>query len=226
MTPERMHHELKARFDKLDNSHRVYLNSVNIDNALEEGVRMYVDKYVHGLTDKRDGLERHQKNIDMLRTLVVHDRGVPVHNRVISFSDLSNPYRHFVSASAYPKDCPQLPWKVHMEHHGNIPMLLRDEHRGENKRFRTIPGVIRSAEMELIGTTEFRTADVSYIRKPARICIGGYDDIDGTPLQRTECDLPKDYHSAVVDFALEHLARVYNMEKLLKIVKDKIATAS
>lgn len=229
MTVAELHHTLKTRFNKLSNNHRRYLTDVEVDEALNEGVRLYVDKYTHGLTDQRDGQEKHQKAIDMLRTLTVR----VLEPLASSTYSLPADYRHYISSRVHhPTNCPGKWFLVRIEQHGDLGRVRKGYHRRANDRFREIPAAIRGDSLELeqgsLSLVGFEI-ELTYVRKPAVIRLGTYppvDDQGGPDLPLQDCDLPPDYHPQVVDLAVQYLATVYNMGSLLQVTKDKIATAS
>ncbi len=48
------------------------------------------------------------------------------------------------------------------------------------------------------GNVQVGNIDLIYIRYPAIVSIGGYNDINGNPKQVVQCDLPLDLHNEVV----------------------------
>ena len=59
-----------------------------------------------------------------------------------------------------------------------------------------------------LGEFELEGVYIEYLKLPNKVTIGGYNDISGGALVATNSDLPSDYHTLVVDIAVQEASRI------------------
>jgi hypothetical protein len=243
MLIEEMHYELERRWNMNSNNNRKSLTDLEKDRALNVAIGEYTYIFATGKNPKNYtvGFEVTSQMTDMVSTLVLGypeepllelegDSGISW----ASFSSLSRPYRFFVGAQLQ-DSCGNL-IKVNIEQHSSIPAISNDFHRKASKMWKHVPGVIRDQKLYLYHDDVFGSLEgvrVSYIRKPAEVCIGTYtvaptteqpDPVAIKPKQ--ECDLPEDFHDIIISMAMQELSRIYTDMPRYQLTADNLNTVT
>lgn len=79
MTIERLHQEIKFRWNKMNSNHKKDFFPELLDDAINKTIEDYVEIFYSGANPKHYnfGFEVNQQMIDMLRTLVVPEKTYP-----------------------------------------------------------------------------------------------------------------------------------------------------
>ena len=235
MKVEELHFEFKRRWDKQANNHRKGFTDVEIDQTLNSAVNEYMYIFGTGRNPKNYdvGFEVNQQMIDMLQTLVVSYPETGTINSIdvdsnIDYANLPNDYRYLVSAFAVDHICGDE--GITIEKHGDLSSVLKNFHRKANRKFRNIPGTIRADKLYMYhnGVFDIQSVKLTYIKDPAKICIGTYKEI--TTAENTnpptkpkqECYLTVDYHDILVDIAVQETSRIYLNTNRYQLGKDKL----
>ncbi len=226
MQIELLHYKLEQVWNKLSNNHRIYLTDVEKDEILNATIFEYVEMFSNGknLRGYDIGFEVTEQRIEMLRTLVVSYPEQPYLNcaketddiYTVDLSKTRYPFRSFRRGSLIVKDCG---FKVYMniEQHHDLDNILLNDHRKSNLSFQRAVCTIRGNKLYIYTSESFEPllADITYLRKPAEVCIGTYPAIENrnNPLApnktKTDCDLPDDYIDILIAIAKSELDRRY-----------------
>lgn len=243
MTIQRMHHEIKLRLNKINSNHKQDLPTAFIDDFINDAQFRYIEIFYSGNNAKRFpiGFEVTQQRIDMLSTLVPPSTNFPVTNYdtdiyKFNFKDLNYPYLHFLRGSIL-TDCGKM--ELNIIKHDEFDDVLVDENRKPSLKWRRAIGIIQSDNdgngviyMYTNGEYEPNFINMSFIRKPSSVFYGGYDTlefINGDPnaynstTQSINCELPEQYHSIVVDIAIELISRSIEDINQSKLTQDLIS---
>jgi hypothetical protein len=241
MLIEEMHYELERRWNMNSNNNRKSLTDLEKDRALNVAIGEYTYIFATGKNPKNYtvGFEVTSQMTDMVSTLVLSYPEEPLlalqgtgDNSIgfVSFSDLTRPYRFFVAAQL--EDfCGKLV-KVNIEQHGSMPAIANDFHRKASKLWKHVPGSIRDQKLYIYHDGVFGEpagVRMTYIRRPAEVCIGTYtvapttEQPDPVALKpKQECDLPEDYHDIIVSMAMQELSRIYSDMPRYQLTADNL----
>jgi len=223
------------------NNNRKSLTDLEKDRALNVAIGEYTYIFATGKNPKNFsiGFEVTSQMTDMVSTLVVAYPEEPLltlqGDNAISWADfnsLTNPYRFFVGAQVQ-DSCGRL-IKVNIEQHGALSSIANDFHRKASKLWKHVPAAIRDQKLFIYHDGVFGDLEgvrVTYIRKPAEVCIGTYtiaptteqpDPVTIKPKQ--ECDLPEDFHDIIVSMAMQELSRIYIDMPKYQLTTDNLNT--
>lgn len=245
MVIEQMHFELKRRSQRNYTNFWKGMSSAEADSILNSAINDYVEMFCYGRNDKqyRIGFEVTQQRIDMLSTLFI---GAPEQAALVPFTsanniyefkldDLKYDYKHYVRAYVQVSECaPNM--SVVIEQSGDLNAVLSDDNRKPSLTWRRLVGQIRKSsdsngsslyiytngEMTPIGL------NLEYIKRPAEICLGTYNDIPTTDnpnpgiKSRVECDLPEDYHDLVVEIAVQIYGGIIENANKFQLAKARV----
>ncbi len=243
MNIQRMHSEVKLRYNKLNSNNKPDLPKQFIDdylnNAQDEFIRIC---YAGNNTKKfKIGFEVTQQRIDLLSSIVIPEETVSSVSLFkpnvykIELNDLTHPYRHLIrlyaNTSCGKIEC--IPVK-----HEDIDPYLRNENTKPSAIWRRCLYVVASDGsnnpcLYLYTGGEFTITSVtlSYIKEPKKVFFGGYNTLEFingdatapstvTPAINTE--LPQTSHDFIVDIAVQLISRSLEDINQLQITEDKI----
>lgn len=212
MLIEELHYQVRQKTNKLDSGFRRDFTDPEIDDALNEASLMYL----HNLYTEyqQRGAEYDNENVVKLRPFIITYPTAPA---IIATSSTADGVYRFVLPSdfLYPlrlrlksDDCPSAYIRVQLTTHDELDALLNDFHAKPSLKWKRALAVIgygsSSQHSIYLYTNQEFTADdlyVDYIKKPATVSIGGYDDILGNPKAKVESDIPSEFHFRLVDYA-------------------------
>lgn len=139
---------------------------------------------------------------------------------------LIHPYYRFLGAHVnLSKDSCAKSGKVKIEQHDDIQVVLRDSNRKPSWRFGEVVGVFgrdskaytaltaNTVAKSIILYTEKGSAlgdmHLTYLKVPNQVSIGGYNDLNGNAMTRTELDIPQEYYPDIIEFAKNEVANTY-----------------
>jgi len=226
MTTEGLHYEFRRRWDKNANNHRRYLTDLEVDQLFNNVASDYVDLFATGRNPKKYdvGFEVTQQMTDMVSTLV---RSYPEQPElipttadndiyVVSFVNLIEPYRHYVSGFLRDTECGLV--RINVEQHQDLSTVRLDFHRQANKRWKRVPATIRNDKLYLYtgGIFDIAGVQLTYIKEPQQMCLGTYTiepTVDNpNPLTikpASNTDIPSNFHHVLVTMAVQEAARIY-----------------
>lgn len=245
MIIQRMHHEIKLRYNKLNSNHKKDLPPALIDDIINDAQDIYVEIFYSGnnLKQYKLGFEVTRQRIDMLSSLVEKPVNslIPIELREglyeIPFSMLKSKYKHLIRA--YSKtNCGIV--NIQPIQHDDLNKILNDPLRGPSKTWRKlISATGRSTDdgdnssLFIYSEPNFNVLEVwlEYIKQPRRVFFGGYNSmefIQGDMSSYNEEDnpinseLPENYHTVLVDLAVQELARILEDGERFQLKKEKI----
>lgn len=71
------------------------------------------------------------------------------------------------------------------------------------------------------GTFEVSRLYMEYLKRPAVVSLGGYNDIEGNPVSRVESDIPENFHSQIIDIAVDELERILGDSNRFQLQSQK-----
>ncbi len=244
MTTDRLRFEIKLRWNKLNSNHKKDFYDSYLDDILNNAVHDYVEMFYTGSNPNKYniGFEVTQQRIDMLSTLVVPSQtvvGVLVEPNVYKFdlSTLDPAYKHFLRGSVIVESCDNLKIPITIVRHNDLDVKLISENTKPSLKWKRCLGTFKQ---EGTGTALYiytdsnftaTTFELEYLRKPAKIFSGTYDTLEYTYGDLTapsngdpaiQCDLPEDYHTILVEIAVQIIARILQDPNTLTLSEDKL----
>lgn len=250
MTIDRMRFEIKLRWNKINSNHKKDLPDPYLDDIINDAINEYVEMFYSGHNPKQFqvGFEITQQRIDMLSTLVVPHESISatlVSPSIykIRFSSLDPKYRHFLRGSIEVPNCEGVTIPIDIQRHNDLDRKLMDENTKPSLLWKRCLGAIKQDTVgvnpnsalflyvpeEIVAATV--TCDLEYLRKPVKVFSSGYDSLeflkgDTTAYQssdsKVDCDLPEDFHTVVVDIAVQMIARMLEDNNKNQITEEKI----
>jgi len=246
----RMRQEIKLRWNKINSNHKKDLPDAYLDDIINDAINEYVEIFYNGSNPKEYnlGFEINQQRIDMLSTLVVPHKSVSA-NLVspsiykINFSSLTPKYRHFLRGSILVPNCDDLVIPIDILRHNDLDIKLRDYNTKPSLVWKRCLGAIKQDSSASIPnsalflyvpeeiTSSTITCDIEYLRKPVKVFSGGYDSLEyilgdttaySSSSSSVNCDLPEDFHTVVVDIAVQNIARILEDNNRNQISEEKI----
>lgn len=205
-----MHYDFKRKLNKIDSQQNRGLLVPEIDWVLNEAVNLFIDLVAFPrLYETLKGVEKTQKNIDDIRTVIVTDDcSVSLEGDTIVLPDN---YRYFLRGYAYLSkgSCLDQRARIFIQNHDD----MFEESPFDNSSFewREVNGMFNQKGLKLFTDSTFNIDSVclSYIMHPpymhnAEDYRGGtYTLLDGTVLTGSlDCILPEHTHREIVDLAV------------------------
>ncbi len=228
MIIEEFHFEIKRRWDALNSLHKRTLTPLVIDNAINEVTQDYIEMFVHGnrldAPYKMD-IEWSRKRSDMTQPFIISFPVQPlltatsVGSGIFSydFTTTIRTYRSYLSSSFEVSGCEGV-FQVDIVRHENLEFSLEDFHTRPSRIWKKALGAIRDDKLYLYTNNLFtpQGLKLTYVREPAKVCLGNYGFIPtienpnpvGTK-PKVESDVPKAYHSLLIDMVVQKLERLY-----------------
>jgi hypothetical protein len=231
-----LHFKLEQGYNKLSNNHQKYLTDVEKDEVLNTAIFEYLEIFIHGRNPKNFniGFEVTQQRIDMLHTLVVSYPEFPrqdltLFDDKVYYYEFPQDYRSYRSARVFETRC-DIAYDVNIEQHGDLVTARRSFHRKTSKRFQYITATIRNNRLYLYAEDELfpNKLELTYIRKPAKVCKGTYPSLENRNaanpplLLPQDCDLPEEYVDIIISIAVQELARRFSDGNTKNIQTDKL----
>lgn len=208
MTIVDMHFDFKEKMNKIDSQTFINYRIPEIDRFLNDGMMIFIKNIAYPRNVRSSFVEKNQRTIDDIRTIVKEARGVTVNDGSCT---LPKDYMFYVKAEAL------------CQKNGNTKNLrvLKRKHKDRfeedsfyNSSFEwgELMGYFRGEELMLFPTADFTviSCDLSYIRSPKYMHNAngirqgsGYSLGDGNMLTGTQdCELPDHTHNEIVDLAV------------------------
>lgn len=238
----------KERYNKLDSNHYRDLTNIQIDQAINDGVFIFLENNVFP--------EINQQKFDMVSNLIVTQPEQTVLTPVSSsdnvyefdLTQLKYPYLHYKRAFAN-TNCGR--YKVEIVGHGRLDDILNDEFQKPSKKWRRLIGKFSknstkdTKSLYIYSDEDFIVEDLSleYVRKPKDFFSGGYDTLEyldcvrlsggnssscnqfknsSSPVQDLEID--ENYHTLIVDYAVKEISRILKDGNSFQLQNDKLNT--
>lgn len=242
MQIELLHWTFKRKLDKVASGEYRDFNQAEIDSFLNEAINIFVETRFTGNNVKGTSVEQDQQRIDELSTLVVKS---PLTQPMLTpyssntdfgiyefrLGDLAFDYRHYLGSKVKVKDCDTL-FETKVVSHNQIGKFLQNSTWSPSSKWlRTLITFGESTTSD--GSSIFVYTDkvfeieglyLDYLRNPTEVAVSNYNDIDGNPKTKTECDLPDEYHEQIVDIAVKLAAGVIENTIGYQIAENQIKT--
>lgn len=239
MTIERIHQEIKFRWNKLNSNHKKDFFPGTLDDIVNKATDDYVEIFYSGNNSKeyKFGFEVTQQRIDMLQSLVVplvaHPATlVSTDFYRVNISSLVPKYRHFLRAYVVPVECPTKKIPVAITRINDLDTKLADANTQPSLVWNRCLGSFKNNNLELY-TKGYTITEVKieYLRNPIKVFSGGYDSLEfingdttsykiGDPTVTS--DLPEQHHDLLVDMAVAYIARALEDVNKLNLQKEQI----
>lgn len=242
MQIELLHWELKKKIDKIASNEYRDFTRAEMDSFLNEAINIFVETHFSGNNKKQLSIEQDQQTIDKLSTLVVKSPNIQpmltpyssVAERGIyefRLQDLDYEYLHYLNAKLKITDCDTL-FDAKVVNHNQLDHFLSSSSWKPSKKWlRTIMSFGESTSNDgssiyiyTNGEFEVDGLYLDYLRSPVEVTIGGYNDIDGNPKTKTECDLPSAYHDQIVNIAAKLATAVIENTLGYQLAENQIQT--
>jgi hypothetical protein len=239
MTIEKIHREVNLRWDEISQSQYRELTDVEMDSYINFTIFHYVETFTTGRkTRPWVGFEINRPMIDRVSTLIVgypEDEGITetsITNGIYEYEleNLAFPFKSLLSAELKTTDCGDVPITIERTGHSN--QVKNNTFRKPSKTWNQVPAFRRGDNRLYVSTDNLFTVEkliCRYIRKPAEVCIGTYtiepttDNPNPTVIKpKTECDLPEDYHSLLVDMVVQELTGFYKDIDRRNLLTEKL----
>lgn len=222
MTIDRIHQEIKFRWNKVNSNHKKDFPSAYLDDAINKASEDYVEIFYSGNNSKlyKFGFEVTQQRIDLLQPLVVS--ADVAYTPVLIFPDqlsfdlsaLEKKYRHFLRAYVVPVECPSKKIPVTITRSNDLDTKLADANTQPSLLWNRCLGSIQGNSL-LLYTKDYTILNlyIEYLTDPVKVFSGGYDSLEflngdtlayqsGSP--KVTSDLPN--HDILVDMTVQYLA--------------------
>lgn len=247
MIIQRIHSEIKLRYNKLNSNHLRDIPTAFLDDIINEVIQDYVEMFWNGINYKgyKVGFEVTKQRMDMLSTLVVGESAInaltaqsiiSTHTNYniyqFNLSDLSPTVRHTVRMYLN-TNCGE--FKVNVRPHNHLNAVLRDTNEEPSKIWKRAVGAFRQTKVVDIYIPKdvvITNLVVEYLKEPLKVYFGGYDTLEFLNGDATansvgdssvECELPEIYHSLLVDMVVQELANILKDIDRYNLMREKVA---
>lgn len=208
MTIKDMHYDFKIKINKIDSQQYSNLLVPEIDWLLREAEELFVKIIAYPRKRSYTGFEIHQRSIDDIKTLVIHNHCLDVIDNTVT---LPSDYWHFINAEVIMSkgNCINVRGNLHIRQHDDLFELSPFDK--SSFEWREINGVFYKDGIKLFddGTFTNNSLCLSYIKRPRLIHNaedfknGSYKLPNGQLLIGTvDSELPEHTHREIVDIAV------------------------
>ena len=177
MVIQRLHHEIKFRFNKLNSNHKEDFWPQHIDDAINKATDDYIEIFYSGRLNKpyQLGFDVTQQRMDMLNNLVISSVVTPTLVTTNKYSiTLPVTYKHFVRGTT---NC-GIP--ITIVRHNDLDQKLHDENTKPSKKWNRALGVFQDNKLFIYTDGTISTVEITYIKQPVKVFFGGYDTYEFT----------------------------------------------
>lgn len=227
MTIELWHYNFKLRYNKIDSQHKKDFNPAEIDEILNDAIKIWCENQYSGNNITKQGAEVTQQKIDNLSSLLIQFPVQPlvttnlITEGVYEFplSDtkgLTYPYFHLMNVFGRITGCTEKV-KTKIAQHDDLNFILSDPFsKPSNGHFKRLVATFGKSSISNIESSLFIYTDgfpidgiyPEYYKKPNVVSIGGYKDINNVLKTKVECDLPESFHTQIIDIAVQEISRI------------------
>jgi hypothetical protein len=239
MTISEMHYDWKLKIDKVDSFSKADFSPAEIDWLLNEAI-MVIVKQRYGITNsKRSGFESSQKRIDDLKSLQIKfplQPGItptPLASNLfeVSLDDLIYEY-WFLTRATVDVVKPNCVEKASLKliQHDDLNFALNDPfNKSDDTEVlynfgRGSSGTSDSIYLYPDSTYPLGQVFIEYIKKPAKVSLGGYTYLDGTLTTQQDCDLSEHLHNEIVDVAVQIASGIIESPEYVQLKTQKVFT--
>lgn len=221
MTIDRLHHEIKLRWNKINSNHKKGFPSAYLDDAINKAQDDFIEIFYSGNNSKqyRFGFEVTQQRIDMLSDLVVINKSItPVlitTNRYsLTINNLNPAYKHFVSGAVIQDNCIS---PITIVRYNDLNEKLLNENTKPSKKWKRVLGTFSDGKIILYSDGVITSASIDYIKVPNKVFIGGYDSLEyvngdssaySSVSPKVTSQINGQYHDLLIDMTVQYLASI------------------
>lgn len=239
MIIDRIHQEIKFRWNKINSNHKKDFPSAFIDDAVNKSTDDFVEIFYSGNNSKeyKFGFEVTQQRVDMLQSLIVPETTyaatlISTNRYSVNLANFDPKYRHFLRAYVIPVECTTKRIPVTLVRINDLETKLADNNTQPSLLWNRCLGSIKNNTLELY-TKNYTITDVKieYLKNPTKVFFGGYDSLEfingditaynnGHP--KVTSDLPEAYHDLLVDMTVQYIARTLEDSNKVNLQKELI----
>ncbi len=221
MTIDRIHQEIKNRWNKLNSNHKPDFSPAYLDDCVNKAQEDYVDIFYSGNNSKqyKFGFEVTQQRIDMLQGLVKSYSGAVTVSGTNYYTLLSvvPAYRYFVRGSLLVTGCTErVPLTI--VRLNDLDFKLKDENTKPSKKWNRALSNIADSRINFYADGISTNVELQYIKDPVKVFSGGYDSLefsfgdlsayDATDPKVTS-EIDPSFHDILVDMTVQYIARIF-----------------
>jgi len=240
MIIELWHYNFKLRVNKINSQHKKDLNPAEIDEILNDAIKIWTEQQYSGNNAKKVGVEVIQQKTDNLSSLLIQHPYQPIVTTTINSDGiyefplsttkgLIHPYLHIMRVYGKIKNCNEKV-KVELVEHDDINFIITDPFRKPSKgKFKRLIGTFGKSSQPNIESSIYIYTDnfeidgiyPEYYKKPNVVSIGGYRDINNNLKTKVECDLPESFHTQIIDIAVQEFSRITEDTNRFQLASQK-----
>ena len=250
MTIQEIHYDFSLKLDKVDSQQKRNLKDWEKDWFLNDAIQVFLNQVVGGNNIRLTGFEEEQRRIDDIRTLVIKSPSalqpvvVPttitanqVYEMPLNSLGIVNSVKLYdyyqlirLRVDLFKQGCSSKNIGVTQIQHDDLnEALLSPFHQ---------PSFLWGDVLTTYGASTTGTNDGSiffytdgfsitgcypdYIKRPNRVSIGTYTNIDGSPGTVVQCDLPAQVHPRIVDLAVDIATGVIQSPNMMAYTQAKL----
>lgn len=217
----RLHYKLDLKLNRLASNEHQQIPEEDKDFALYEAAIKLMKRKADPDKAYGSGLDSFRRRYQDLESFIVPHEEValqkvksPITIYSYSLSELENKF--FLPVDIYTlcdrgqcKDRMVVVEKI--AKHSDVPVYLQSTDYQPSFAYQATFATINSGDLMIYaedkdGVFKPTKAYISYLRYPAKMCIGGYEDLDGVLQDKVDCDLPEHLEDELLDIAVEDLA--------------------
>lgn len=246
MTIERLHQEIKFRWNKVNSNHKKDFPSAYLDDAINKASEDYVEIFYSGNNSKqyKFGFEVNQQRIDMLHTLVARDGNgrvltylatlIGTDEYLVDLSTFDPKYRHFLRAEVVPVECSTKKIPVQIIRLNDLDTKLADHNTQPSLLWNRCLGSIKNNTL-ILYTKDYTISNcqIEYLTNPVKVFSGGYDSLeylngDTSAYQsgsnKVTSNLPEQYHDLLVDMVVQYISATLEDINKFQLQEKQILT--
>lgn len=244
MTIERIHQEIKFRWNKLNSNHKKDFPQAYLDDSINKATDDFIEIFYSGNNSKeyKLGFEVTQQRTDMLQTLIPRNNDgsvlsypatlISTNQYLVDLTTFNPKYRHFLTAYVIPVECTSKRIPITLIRTNDLETKLADHNTQPSLRWNRCLGLIR--DNKIILYTKDYTIDsinIEYIKNPKKVFSGGYNSLEyingdlnayNSASPKITSELPEQYHDLLVDMTVQYIARVLEDENKFQLQKEQI----
>ncbi len=232
MIIERLHLEIKTRYNKLNSNHKKDFPPAILDDAINKAQDDYLEIFYSGNNTKeyKLGFEVTQQRMDMLKSLVTRQSPtlslISTNQYSVDLSTLTPKYKHFLRAKLKQDNCPSLLEIVRLN---DLDFKLDDANVKPSKLWNRAIGCFSNNKLIIYTDGVATNLELEYLKVPRNVFIGGYNTLEYTAGDLTAYNSasPKvtselDHHDLLVDMTVQYLSRVIEDNSKFQLQKELI----
>ena len=237
MNIREMHFDFLLKIDKISTLYREDFNPAHIDWLLNEAQRVFINRRYSTNNNHKRGFEATKKRIDDLSAIhikfpVQSELSLLEHSGVyeLPLSSLEYNYLHFTRGEVQTiEDFCDPNWAtIKLVQSDDLNYALgnpylgatKDEILGNFGRSSITNGV--SLYLYPSGFYTLGNIKIEYLRKPFRMSLGSYTDLDGNVSVVTDCELAENTHPEIVDIAVNIATGITENQNYVGITTNKL----